>query len=113
MPAQIQIPDGTAPSVNNNTLSKSAPADIWFSWSLVNNGDEDGDTNGIRWALQDPSGSTAAGDSAPLQSVTAGSTVEQGANIPASTFNAEGTYWANLVDPSGQNLGGARVDVTS
>jgi hypothetical protein len=111
--ANIRIPDGAAPSVNNSSMSMSSPIDVWYTWSLLNAGDEDGDTNGLRWALQDPNGTTSAGDSVPLVSVAAGSTIEQGANIPAASFSLEGTYWANLVDASGSNLGGARIDVSA
>jgi hypothetical protein len=112
MPANIRIPDGVTPSVNNGSMSKSSPVDVWFTWSLTNAGDEDGDTNGIRWALQDPNGGTAASDNAPPQSIPVGSTVEQGASIPSSSFSTAGTYWANLVDTSGENLGGARIEVS-
>jgi hypothetical protein len=111
--ADIRIPDGAAPSVNNSSMSKSNPTDVWYTWSLLNVGDEDGDTNGYRWALQDPNGTTSAGDNVPLVNVAPGSTIEQGANIPASSFSSEGTYWANLMDPSGSNLGGARIDVSA
>jgi hypothetical protein len=110
--AEIRIPDGSTPSVNNSTINLSAPTDVWLSWTLTNTGDADGDTTGIRWALQDPNGSVAAGDSAPMENIAVGGTIEQGANIPGSLFTTAGTYWANLVDPSGSNYGGARIDVS-
>ena len=113
MPAEIRLPDGVAPTVNNPSQTLSSPTDVWLTWSLVNQGDEDGDTSGIRWVLQDPNGSAAAGDSVASVSIAQGATIEQGVSIAAANFSSAGTYWANVVDPSGSNLGGARIDVSA
>jgi hypothetical protein len=113
MAATIGLPDGTPPWVNTDTISAASPSDVWFSWALVNSGDEDGNTNGFYFTVQDPSGTYVSSDFAPEQDIAVGVTIEQGARIEATQFSAgAGTYWAMLRDPTGSELGGASILVT-
>ena len=113
MPATIQLPDGVPPWVNNDTISAASPTDVWLSWQLVNTGDEDGNSTGVYFTVQDPNGTYVANDYAPQQDIPAGATIEQGARIDATAFSGgQGTYWAMLRDPSGSELGGASILVT-
>ena len=111
MPALIGLPDNTPPWVDKNEIGVNPTDPIWFTWQLANTGDEDGDTNGFYYYVQDPQGNNLASDYAPPQSIPAGGAIEQGARIEGSIFSQAGNYWANLMGPDGL-LGGASILVT-
>jgi hypothetical protein len=111
MPANIQLVPGSA-TLSTNSLSKSSPVDIWFSWSLSNSGDEDGDASDFGWEITHDGGTVSNGG-APPQAIPAGGTVQQGTNLPSGAFLSEGEYWASVVSYStGTHVGGASLQVT-
>jgi hypothetical protein len=94
-------------------MSKSSPVDIFFSWSLTNSGDEDGDTSDFGWEITLNGGSVSSAG-APAQSIPVGGTIQQGEKLPSGALLSEGEYWVNLVSySSGSNVGGASLQVTS
>ena len=112
MPASIQLIPGSA-TLSTNTMSKSSPVDIFFSWSLSNSGDEDGDTSDFGWEITH-GGGTVSNAGAPAQPIPAGGSIQQGENLPSGAFLNEGEYWVNLVSySSGSAVGGASQTVTT
>lgn len=112
MPASIQLVPASA-VLNTDSMSTSSPVDVWFSWSLTNVGDEDGDTSDFGWEIT-RDGGTVSSAGAPSQAIPAGGTIQQGENLPSGAFLSAGEYWVYLVSySSGTHLGGARLEVTA
>jgi hypothetical protein len=112
MSAKIELVPGTG-TLNTDTMSKSNPVDVWFSWSLTNSGDQDGDTSDFGWEITH-NGGTVSNAGAPAQTIPAGGTIQQGEHLPPGAFLNEGEYWVHLNSYStGTHAAGARFEVTS
>jgi hypothetical protein len=112
MSANVQLVPGTG-TLNTDSMSKSSPVDLFFSWSLSNSGDEDGDTSDFGWEITH-NGGTVSNAGVPTQNVPAGGTIEQGEHLPSGAFLSEGEYWVHLNSYSaGTHVAGARLEVTA